>query len=480
MTDLCKPNQSIRDCELSILRKAMDYIEKKEKRRLLISDEIKDMLSIVEEFIQKRELVCYGGTAINNILPKEDQFYDNNIELPDYDFFSKNALKDAKDLADIYYKKGFKNVQAKAGVHVGTYKVFVNFVGIADITQMDTKLFNNLKKSAKKVNKILYAPPNYLRMAMYLELSRPRGNISRWEKVLKRLILLNKNYPLVGKNCDKIKLKNEFETTFKKMSKKEKHTMYDVVKESFIDQGLVFFGGLANQLYTNYQKKRKNVVKIPDFDVLSEDPETSAIIVKERLLDEGFSGVTIRSKEGIGEIIAPHYEILVQSESVAFIYEPLACHSYNVTTYDGHKIKIATIDTILSFFLAFIYADRPYYDVNRILCMAQYLFDLQEKNRLSQKGILRRYNLKCFGTQLTLQDSFIERGMKYKLLRNDKNTKEYEKWFLKYNPEDKFEPEKSNKRMKNTKQTRKGNLKRLLKNKTRKYKPLKTHSRFFY
>ena len=81
---------------------------------------------------------------------------------------------------------------------------------------------------------------------------------------------------------------------------------------------------------------------------------------------------------------------------------------------------------------------------------------------------------------MTLQDSFIERGMKYKLLRNDKNTKEYEKWFLKYNPEDKFEPEKSNKRMKNTKQTRKRNLKRLLKNKTRKYKPLKTHSRFFY
>ena len=130
---------------------------------------------------------------------------------------------------------------------------------------------------------------------------------------------------------------------------------------------MVFFGGLANQLYNNYQKKKKQIIKIPDFDVLSEDPETSAIIVKERLQENGFKNVTIRSKKGIGEIIAPHYEILVEGESIAFVYEPLACHSFNITTFDGQKIKIATIDTILSFFLAFIYADRPYYDVNRIL-----------------------------------------------------------------------------------------------------------------
>ena len=30
-------------------------------------------------------------------------------------------------------------------------------------------------------------------MAMYVELSRPMGDVSRWEKILKRIILLNKN-----------------------------------------------------------------------------------------------------------------------------------------------------------------------------------------------------------------------------------------------------------------------------------------------
>jgi hypothetical protein len=59
------------------------------------------MLTIVENFIIRKKLICYGGTAINNILPKYAQFYKRDIEIPDYDFFSENALEDAKELADI-------------------------------------------------------------------------------------------------------------------------------------------------------------------------------------------------------------------------------------------------------------------------------------------------------------------------------------------------------------------------------------------
>ena len=43
-------------------------------------------------------------------------------------------------------------------------------------------------------------------MLAYLELSRPLGDSSRWEKVLKRINLLNKNYPLKGVDCDLIKI----------------------------------------------------------------------------------------------------------------------------------------------------------------------------------------------------------------------------------------------------------------------------------
>ena len=87
-------------------------------------------------------------------------------------------------------------------------------------------------------------------------------------------------------------------------------------------------------------------------------------------------------------MIAPHYEVKIGNETIAFIYKPIGCHSYNVINYNGTKVRIATIDTMLSFYLAFTYVDRPYYDVNRLLCMAQFLFTVQQKNRLEQNESL--------------------------------------------------------------------------------------------
>ena len=98
----------------------------------------------------------------------------------------------------------------------------------------------------------------------------------------------------------------------------------------------------------------------------------------------------------------------------------------------GTSIKVATIDTILSFYLGFIYINLPEYDVNRLLCMAAYLFHIQEKNRLGQKGLLKRFNIDCYGKQPTKESIRAEKTAKYKEIK--KGTKEYEEWFLNYNP----------------------------------------------
>ena len=65
---------------------------------------------------------------------------------------------------------------------------------------------------------------------------------------------------------------------------------------------------------------------------------------------------------------------------------------------------------MLSFYLAFLYADRLYYDEDRILCMAEQLFIVQQKNRLSQKGLLKRFSVNCFGTQKTLTNIRAEKN----------------------------------------------------------------------
>tara|TARA_A100001015_G_scaffold7625_1_gene9438 strand:- start:5974 stop:7410 length:1437 start_codon:yes stop_codon:yes gene_type:complete len=422
---------NFKEKELEILRQAVDKAETTQQKQQVESPELKQIIQIVEDFLRNKKLVCYGGTAINNILPVYDQFYDKSIEIPDYDFYSNNALKHAKELADIYAKAGFSEVEAKAGMHHGTYKVFVNYIPVADISDLDKELFKNIKRKAIAVDGILYAPPNFLRMAMYLELSRPKGDVSRWEKVLKRLLILNKHYPLKSKNCSIEPIQRNVENP----SDKSKN-IYKIVLDSIASMGLIFFGGYANVLYSKYMPKyeRQKLYEIPDFDVLSEEPKRSATLLREKLLENGYSNITIKKHNGIGEIIAPHYEISVNNETIVFIYEPLACHSYNEINLFGYNLRIATIDTMLSFYLAFIYSDRPYYDDNRILCMAHRLFLVQQKNRLKQKGLLKRFSLKCYGTQATKITMRSTKSEMYKQLKSKRNSKEFEEWFLNYTP----------------------------------------------
>jgi hypothetical protein len=456
MKNICDKKMSFQECELAILRTAVDNAEEQKGKKTANSPEVKRIISIVENFLKTKQLLCYGGTAINSVLPKQDQFYNYNIEMPDYDFYSPDALNNAKELVNIYAKNGFQEVEAKAGQHHGTYKVYVNFIPVADITFMPKGLFNALKADAVRVAGILYVPVNFLRMDMYKELSRPTGDVSRWEKVLKRLTLLNKHYPLTGKECAKIDFQRQMQDD------EYSNKIYDNVKHTFLDQGVVFFGGYALSLYSHYMPKhlQRQLEKIPDFDVLSEEPMLTAQIVKERLGDIGVKNVKIIKRPKLGEVIAPHYEIKVGNDTVAFIYEPIACHSYNVIKEEGYEVKIATVDTMLNFWLAFLYANRPYYDKDRILCMANFLFDVQEKNRLAQKGLLKRFSINCIGHLDSLEEMRAHKAEKYLELKDKQDDPEYEEWFLKYRPLDKTNEEsvkktKSNKSNRKKRKTRK-------------------------
>ena len=460
-------NPSFEERELEILRAAVDKAENRVNSKLAQSDLIRDVNVIVEQFIRDKKLICYGGTAINNILPMEDQFYDKNIDIPDYDFFSVNAVSDAKELADIYLSRGYSDVEAKSGVHKGTYKVFVNFIPVADITYIVPDIYRSLKKDIIKVNGLSYAPPNFLRMGMYLELSRPDGDVSRWEKVLKRLVLLNKNYPIKNSRCDSVNFQRVFEG-----EQGDRDDIYYTIRDSIIDQGLVFFGGFASTMYGKYmpQKQRKQLLTIPDFDVLTEDPEKTSTIIRERLTEKGYNKVKIVKKAPVGELIDTHYEIIVDGETLCILYKPNACHSYNVIKVGKKKIKIATIDTMLSFYLAFIYANRPYFDTERLLCMSEYLFTVQSKNRLKQKGLLKRFTINCYGNQNTMEDIRSAKANKFKELQNKRGSSEYEEYFLRYTPgdiKDKQKTKKQNEKKKKTGKKRKQSPRKKTRKKTR-------------
>jgi hypothetical protein len=433
---VCDKSLTFQECELAILRNAVDLAENKMGKQLVNTPDVQQMIKIVEDFINKKNLVCYGGVAIDALLPEIDKIYDKNVELSDYDFFTPNALEDAKELADIFVQKGYTEVEAKAGAHYGTFKVFCNFLAVADLTYMPKELFRVLKKESIRVKGILYCPPNFLKMSMYLELSRPAGQIDRFEKVFKRLTLLNKYYPITSTNCGQVDFQRPMDN---QDDEKEKESeIYENVKNTFVNQGVVFFGGMAINLFSHYlpKKKQKSVRHIADFDVLSIDPVGTCEIVKERLLDIDVKQVKIVPHKAIGEIIPEHYEILVNKETIAFVYKPIACHSYNVVSIKGQQLKVATIDTMLSFYLAFLYTERPYYNIfaDRILCMSKFLFEVQQQNRLAQKGLLRRFSITCYGHQESVEEMRSHKNDMFQQLKSKRGTKEYDEWFLSYKP----------------------------------------------
>ena len=100
---------------------------------------------------------------------------------------------------------------------------------------------------------------------MYLELSRPEGDASRWEKVLKRLTLLNKTYPLRGRDCDFMEIQRMFDPEKKLPEGLEKKVFY-IVRDSLMSQKVVFFGAMANQMYLRNIKKFKRRDSNPDAD----------------------------------------------------------------------------------------------------------------------------------------------------------------------------------------------------------------------
>ena len=61
---------------------------------------------------------------------------------------------------------------------------------------------------------------------------------------------------------------------------------------------------------------------------------------------------------------------------------------------------------------------------------------MQEKNRLQQKGLLKRFNINCIGHQETVEEMRAEKTEKFTELKDKKGTPEYEEWFLRYRPLD--------------------------------------------
>ena len=377
-------------------------------------------LSIVENFIKKNRVLCYGGTAINNLLPKEDQFYDPEKDIPDYDFYTATPQFHAMEIADQLTNAGFKSVEVKPGVHLGTFKVFSEYIGVADVSHLDKPIFDTLWKQSIEKNGIHYVPPNFLRMGVYLELSRPKGYVERWKKVYSRLQLLNKHYPMT---CPK----DHDELSDFYISPETKSTLEKIlIKENAI---LLGFNGVSLQ-----KKGSKGEWQLPlDILVTPETTERTAKLFEDAMNKKG--SVEVKAYPAYGELLPAHMDIEDKKTGLVLIrvYETTACHSYHKTT---RGLFVASIPTLLQFFLAITYApDHFLEDIpeQRFLCAAQHLVELA-----NEKAHARRYRLltpiTCIGKQKTLIDMRVEKSELFEKLGKNRSSAEFLEYFFTYTP----------------------------------------------
>jgi len=370
--------------------------------------EIRKIMKHVQSFIQRRRVLCYGGTAINNILPKKEQFYDFTVDIPDYDFFSENPTDDAKELADILARNGIGSVQVRPGVHSGTFKVFANFTGVADISFLDKPVFLRLWKESIVRDDIHYVPPNFLRMSMYLELSRPRGDVSRWKKVYTRLTKLNNEYPIECKKEDSQTLIDS--------------SMRTKIEGALKHPSIVLLGFTAFKLH---EKKSQWTLPV---DILVLKEEIRDVVAN---MQDMFEGSKVYEYPEYAELLPPHFEIVVKGKLLIRAFETNACHSYHDTS---SGIKLASIPTLLNFLFAMIYSDKHFMQGNeqRLICACQVLIEMANESKRRRFKLLTPID--CIGDQKDLRDMRKERSELYEKLKSDKESRAFLKNFFTYEP----------------------------------------------
>jgi len=368
----------------NITKKIDSQILKKKQLNLF---KYKELYDIVHLYIQKNKLLLYGGMALNSILP--EKIYDEN-ELPDYDIITNDANKHGILLADEFKKQGYKYIELKKGIHYGTYKLFVEFQPVADITDCPPSLYRKMFKNKmySKDAKLYTVPIDYLRMALYNELSRPFSNVQRWEKVYFRLNLLNKYFTI------KSQTKNIF---LKKNTSNDLKNILNFIKQFLQYKKVVFFGTSAFSFFKPSAIKYPKVNKYMSyFDVLSIDAKNTIHELSLMLKNKFKIEFKIINRKGVGytEYLPNHFSLFYKSKLLINVFQSNACYSYK----NINRMRIASIETMLVMYYGFLFTNRKYLDIKKVRDMIEYLLKIQNK-----KGIDRLITT-CYGKELQLSD----------------------------------------------------------------------------
>lgn len=374
-------------------------------------------LEIVEKFIKSKKRVCYGGMAINAHLPSKKQFYDFSKNLPDYDFFSPDAENDIKELINILTIEGLPYIESKFGMHEGTMKIFVDFNAVADLTQVSSKFYETLLKRSYLYDGLHFADANFLRMSMYLELSRPMGEVDRWSKVYSRLLLFNEFVPFLDRGCKAIPLT--------RIGSQEHGAILDFCSNN----SLIYCSGDLENFYKNPDRTTNTWLTKSRHPLIaySNDILRDINALKNSIEKLGNGGNLKIYRWSPQDEFVPFLLGLVQNgKLIAILVEVSACHSYNTILYKKSNIlKIASLDTLITLYysLSFVKGLGGLAKVS-FSCLGNHIAKISSRTRdLGKNGRFDPFPLTCMGHQPTKESLLLAKYLRIKEYKRDRKTK---------------------------------------------------------
>ena len=417
--------------QMERIKKATNLAQYKIDYSVAHNESTLQAIEIVEEFLRKKHRICYGGQAINAHLPEKYKFYHSERTVPDYDFFSPQPDQDIRNLVQDLKKAGFQEISAREGMHEGTVKIYVDYIPIADITAIDPSLYRILSKREYRVDGISYMDVNTLRMMMYLELSRPRGEVERWPKVYERLLLLN-----TFASKSRCRWSDELNNTLTK--EKVEYVINFLINKKRIFAGLDLVN-VYRQAFERRTKKMEWLVHTrKPILFFSPNPEEDMKQIREEFERQDHEQhqplsyrIRLESSKAGGELL-PTMTVLYQNKiPLLFIIHQSACHSYfqlpfasssftsssssfDYDSYDSskkmrkrgkmqHTLQIASMDTLITLYFSLALLDSKYLDMGSMECLANHMLELSIKMRTHPKRSPFPFiSLNCSGHQKSL------------------------------------------------------------------------------
>lgn len=356
----------------------------------------------LKKYMKRNKIILYGGTAMNLHLPTESKIYSEK-DFPDFDAFSIDPKKDAEALAKKFTSMNYKYIEIKYAMHDGTYKVYVDFEPIIDLTKVSSTNHKTLLQNSCEIDGYLVTSVKHLKSAAYLELSIPKSSLFRWQKVVDRIKLLetefkNNKSAYSSKMIQHISFSKQIDDAVEKMV------------NHAVENGLPIAGNHAIEYYLNdFQLNTKRLDKFMItnsmglMQIMSLDFESDAKSIEKMLKKSGFKKITIKTFKD--DFIVPYTKMYVEYYDNNYTFDKIKLnictiydannHCFAYKTFEKYDVKIASIFFILHILYFTLFKKEDRIDKTNVKNIA---------NTLSRKIEIGHFETDCYGVELTMNE----------------------------------------------------------------------------